>query len=92
MPFGEESDRQPESNTSIYSDAKIEAKAGNYSGEVKLAFGNDFRYINIRRGSSKAYPLMGDKYTVLLRRQWSGLLNYAIIDNNTGTTVQMGEI
>lgn len=92
MPEGEEEESQPESDTSTYTDVEIEGKAGNYSGKIKLAWGNNFRSLNIRRGSSKSYPLMGDKYTIVMRREWSGLLRYAIIDNNTGTTVQMGEI
>lgn len=92
MPEGGEEESQPKSGTFSRTDVEVEANAGNYSGKVKLAWGNDFRGVSIRRGSSKSYPLMGDKYTILMRREWSGLLRFAIIDNNTGVTIQMGEI
>jgi hypothetical protein len=92
MPEGKEDEIQPKVGTFSYADAEIEAKAGNYAGKVKIAWGNNFRGFSIRRGSTKSYPLMGDKYTILIRRQLNGLVRYAIIDNSTGITVQMGEV
>jgi hypothetical protein len=92
MPADAPSNNGEKASPVSRTDVAAEAKIGGFGANVQVSTIRNIRKVRVRRGQFLLVSLEGGKYTAMIRRMINGKVRYGILDNDSGITVEMGEL
>ncbi len=85
-------DSKKDKTSSSELDISVGGKFGVAEADAKISYTTSVSKVKIKRGGFKVVPLEGGSCTAFIRRLWDGTVRFAILDNFTGKTVELGEL
>jgi hypothetical protein len=86
-------DNEPIDNKTLTEvDVRAGVKVGDFELGGRVSAKNNIYKIKVKRGGFTVVSLEGGLYTALIRRLLNGTVRYAILNNSTGQTTEVGEL